>query len=76
MQDLYYRSMAFLIRIREALFKYSKRLEDLGILLSDFVIDYGCGPGMYVAKAARMVGENGYVYAMDIHPLADADIEK
>lgn len=73
---LYYRIMAFFIRAREAVFRYSKRLEDFDIQPGDSVIDYGCGPGMYVPKAAELVGENGCVCAVDIHPLAVADVEK
>ena len=30
----------------------------------------GGGPGGYVAETARLVGESGRVYALDIHPLA------
>lgn len=76
MPDLYYRIMAFFIHAREALFRYSNRLEDFGIQPGDCVIDYGCGPGMYVPRAAELVGENGRVYAVDIHQLAVADVEK
>ncbi|UCG83510.1 MAG: class I SAM-dependent methyltransferase [Dehalococcoidia bacterium] len=34
------------------------------------VLDYGCGPGSYTVIAAELVGANGKVYALDIHPLA------
>ncbi len=34
------------------------------------MVDYGCGPGSYTFFLARMVGEAGKVYAVDIHPLA------
>ena len=34
------------------------------------VLDYGCGPGSYIAAAAELVGREGKIYALDIHPLA------
>lgn len=34
------------------------------------MLDYGCGPGSYVAPTAALVGESGKVYALDIQPLA------
>jgi ubiquinone/menaquinone biosynthesis C-methylase UbiE len=34
------------------------------------VVDWGCGPGRYVIPAARIVGSEGKVYAVDIQPEA------
>jgi ubiquinone/menaquinone biosynthesis C-methylase UbiE len=34
----------------------------------DVVLDVGCGPGFFAVPLARMVGENGRVVAVDIHP--------
>jgi ubiquinone/menaquinone biosynthesis C-methylase UbiE len=45
-------------------------LKEVGIKPGFTVLDYGCGPGSYVAAAAELVGEFGRVYALDIHPLA------
>jgi len=39
-------------------------------------LDFGCGPGHYTIAAAKMVGANGKVYALDIHPLAVQSVEK
>ena len=47
-----------------------RKLEIFGISEGDVVLDYGCGPGRYVKKASRLVGQNGLVYAADIHELA------
>lgn len=74
--DLFYRGMALFIRAREALFKYSKRLETFGIQPGDTLIDYGCGPGGYIPKAAALVEAQGHVYAVDIQPLAVSDVAK
>ncbi|MDE0027003.1 MAG: class I SAM-dependent methyltransferase, partial [Spirochaetaceae bacterium] len=32
------------------------------------VVDYGCGPGYFTLAAARMVGPEGKVYAVDLEP--------
>ena len=34
------------------------------------VVDYGCGPGRYATRFAKLVGNNGKVYAVDVQPLA------
>jgi SAM-dependent methyltransferase len=34
------------------------------------VLDVGCGPGAFTIPASEIVGENGFLYAVDIHPLA------
>ena len=39
-------------------------------------MDYGCGIGFNTIPASEIVGENGKVYALDIHPLAIKTIEK
>ena len=32
------------------------------------VVDYGCGPGFLTLPAARVVGREGRVYAVDVEP--------
>jgi ubiquinone/menaquinone biosynthesis C-methylase UbiE len=34
------------------------------------VLEVGCGPGFFTVPAARIVGDGGRVYALDINPLA------
>jgi ubiquinone/menaquinone biosynthesis C-methylase UbiE len=40
-------------------------LIDIGIEPNDSVIDFGCGTGHYAIPAAKIVGEQGRVYAID-----------
>jgi len=40
-------------------------LEGIGISENQTVLDFGCGSGMYAVPAARIVGEEGRVYALD-----------
>jgi ubiquinone/menaquinone biosynthesis C-methylase UbiE len=45
-------------------------LKEVGIKPGFHVLDYGCGPGSYIVPLAKLVGESGRIYALDIHPLA------
>jgi ubiquinone/menaquinone biosynthesis C-methylase UbiE len=45
-------------------------LEEAGIKPGFHVLDFGCGPGSYIVPLAKLVGESGKIYALDIHPLA------
>jgi len=42
-----------------------KSLRQVGIKKGDIVLDFGCGSGNYTIPAARIVGEEGRVYAID-----------
>jgi len=45
-------------------------LEEVGVKPGFHVLDDGCGPGGYIIPLAKLVGESGMVYALDIHSLA------
>jgi ubiquinone/menaquinone biosynthesis C-methylase UbiE len=40
------------------------------------VIDVGCGPGHLALEMARLAGPRGFVFALDIHPLAMECVNK
>ena len=40
-------------------------LEDIGIKRGQSILDFGCGTGHYTIPAAKVVGEEGQVYALD-----------
>jgi len=42
-----------------------RSLRQVGIKKGDIVLDFGCGSGNYTIPAARIVGEEGTVYALD-----------
>ena len=65
-----------LMRIR-GLFR-NKKAEDLlmGAKRGDVILDYGCGIGFNTIPSAEIVGKEGMVYALDIHPLAIKSVEK
>lgn len=45
-------------------------LRAAGIQSGQQVLEVGCGPGFFTIPAAKLVGDTGYVYAIDLHPLA------
>ena len=65
-----FRLMALTYRVRDARTPRSVFLEEAGIKQGSTVLDFGCGPGSYVVPAARMAGDTGTAYALDMHPLA------
>ena len=76
MPDIGFRMMSFFFRIRDRFMDPGKQLEKVGIKEGQTLLDFGCGSESYVIPAARMVGENGRVNALDIHPLAISAVEK
>jgi precorrin-6B methylase 2 len=45
-------------------------LKAAGIEEGQRVLEVGCGPGFFTIPAAKIVGNQGHVYAVDAHPLA------
>jgi ubiquinone/menaquinone biosynthesis C-methylase UbiE len=50
-------------------------LEAAGLKPGQKVLEVGCGPGFYTIPAARIVGAEGMIYAVDVNPLAVKRIE-
>ena len=68
--NMMFRMMSIVLRVREPFKKPHKRLEKIGLQEGQTVLDYGCAIGSYSIPASEIVGENGTVYALDIHPMA------
>jgi ubiquinone/menaquinone biosynthesis C-methylase UbiE len=73
--NLMFRGMSVMFKVRDRLQPRREILEEVGIKPGSRVLDYGCGPGGYVADTARQVGESGMVYALDVHPLAVRSVQ-
>jgi ubiquinone/menaquinone biosynthesis C-methylase UbiE len=71
-----FRGMAVLLRFMERFRKPATRLTEVGLKSGQTVLEYGIGAGSYTIPAARMLGEAGHLYAVDIHPLAIETVEK
>jgi len=77
MSDMSFHMMTFLFKVVDFLCPHiNKRVRKFGIKEGMTVVDYGCGPGRYAVKFAELVGENGRVYAVDIHELAIEAVKK
>ena len=76
MPNIAFRAMSLYFALRHRLEDVRKPLKQAGIKEGQTVLDFGCGPGHYAIAAAKMVGANGKVYALDIHPLAAQSVEK
>jgi len=71
MSDASFRIMEALFAIQDTLFPYiDRRARLFGIEAGMTVVDYGCGPGRYTVRFARLAGPSGRVYALDIQELA------
>ncbi|MGC8897625.1 MAG: class I SAM-dependent methyltransferase [Bacteroidota bacterium] len=53
-----------------------KLLKAAGLKPAQRVLEVGCGPGFFTIPAAKIVGEKGIIYALDIHPLAIKRVQK
>jgi len=47
-----------------------KLLNAAGLKPRQKVLEVGCGPGLFTIPAAKIVGEKGRVYALDVNPLS------
>jgi len=75
MPNMGFKMMSFIFKLRDRFKDPRKVLQKLGIDEGQTVLDFGCGSGSYAIPAARIVGEKGRIYALDIHPLAVKAVE-
>lgn len=67
MPDFAFRMMSAVMALEDWLFpRLDKRVAGFGIREGMTVVDYGCGPGRYTLRFARLVGGEGKVYAVDV----------
>jgi ubiquinone/menaquinone biosynthesis C-methylase UbiE len=76
MSSLGFKLMTLTFRVRDFLRPRLDVLKDAGIQTGFCVLDYGCGPGSYLAPLAQLVGASGQIYALDINPLAIQEVQK
>jgi len=53
-----------------------KPLETAGLKPGQKVLEVGCGPGFFTIPAAKMVGEKGLIYAIDVNHRAMKRVEE
>jgi len=77
MSNMSFRMMTLTFNAVDFLYPYvGRRARKFGINEGMTVVDYGCGPGRYTTRFAKLVGEKGKVYAVDIHELAIEAVER
>lgn len=77
MSDASFKGMTVIFQIIDFLFHYiDKRIKNFNIQNGMTIVDYGCGPGRYSIKFAKIAGNQGLVYAVDIHELAIEKIDE
>jgi len=50
-------------------------LKAAGLRKDQCVLEVGCGPGFFTIPAARIVGDDGLVYALDVNPRAIQSVQ-
>jgi len=77
MSDASFKLMNLIFRIIDFIYPYiDKRIQKFGLRPGMTVVDYGCGPGRYTTRIAKLIGEQGRVFAVDIHGLAIEEVKK
>ena len=74
--NLGFKLMSLTFRIRDIFSPRIHVLREAGIQNGYHVLDYGCGPGAYIAPLAKLVGSKGMIHALDVHPLAIQKVER
>jgi ubiquinone/menaquinone biosynthesis C-methylase UbiE len=68
--NLDFKLMSLVYRFRDIFIPRIRILKEVEIKQGYYVLDYGCGPYSYIIPLVKMIGEEGKVFALDIHPLA------
>jgi ubiquinone/menaquinone biosynthesis C-methylase UbiE len=78
MSNFAFRLMTGVMKIMDfvAPSRLDRRVQTFGITEGMTVIDYGCGPARYTLRYAKLVGNKGKVYAVDIQELAIEAVKK
>ena len=73
--NIVFQSMKLSYKARDFLKPRQIILSEAPIKPGDTVLDFGCGTGSYTFIVAKIVGPQGRVVALDIHPLAIKHVE-
>jgi ubiquinone/menaquinone biosynthesis C-methylase UbiE len=65
-----FRVMSFMFQISDRVKSPAGKLDPFHIKKGQTVIDWGSGTGRFLRQASDLVGDEGTVYAVDIHELA------
>ena len=68
--DFSFKFMSLGFKFRDIIKPRKNVLKESGIKEGSHVLDFGCGPGGYILPLAKMIGESGKIFALDINPQA------
>lgn len=71
-----FKTMTLLFKLRDLMRPPAGKLAETGLDRGQMVLDFGCGPGSFSVEAARIVGESGRVYALDVSSHAIESVSK
>lgn len=74
--NLDFNLMSLTYKLRDFRLPRIEILSEVGIKTGNVALDYGCGPGSYIVPLAKLVGEAGKIYALDIKPIAIEKVRK
>ena len=74
--NIHFKMMVNIMSVVKNIRNIKKEIIRSGIKEGSHVLDYGCGPGFCTIPAAKIVGSQGMIYALDIHSIATKIIEK
>jgi len=74
--NLSFEIMSLIFRVRDLITPRMNILKEIGVKPGQRVLDYGCGPGGYIAPLAELVGVEGEIIALDIHPAAIRKVQR
>ena len=73
--NLDFKIMSLAFKIRDIFRPRIQVLKEAGIKTCAQVLDYGCGPGSYIAPVIKLIGNIGMLYTLDINPLAIKSVQ-
>ena len=76
MKNVSFKFMSSFFALRDKIKDPMIKVRKANIISGNHVLDYGCGPGTFSIEAAKVVGDSGKVYALDIQPLSGDKIKK
>jgi ubiquinone/menaquinone biosynthesis C-methylase UbiE len=76
MSEKHFRMFAWYSAIRDLFNPPRNWVGEAGVKPGDVVLDFGCGRGGFTVAAAKAVGPEGKVYALDLNPFAVASVQK
>ena len=76
MPDSHFRGMVWLFKLVDIFHNPQEKIKKIPLKEGLTVVDYGCGPGRYTLPIARLVGDKGKVFALDIQPMAISMVKK